>query len=351
MRMNALGRLLTLAAFAVGASGSHAQLSGTLQQVSFQGPITGGPVNFSLYLPEGYAEGTDDLPVVYHLHGLGGSHLGGQLTTLGASYEAARAAGLIGPAIIVFANGYTDSFWADSANSNPPKPAETNVALELVPYIDAHYRTAAHRGGRVIHGFSMGGFGTQKFAAKFPGLFSVSVNYDGAMLTWERLEQFHPVQAQDIFDNDEAYFDQYSPWHWSTQNAAQLATGTAMRMVVGALEASNREFHDHLQGLGIPVDYVETDQPHALGALLGVQGAQSWAFIQAHLDLTPCAADWDASGVVNSADVSMFINDWFVDQVKGTLVADFDANGVTNSTDVSAFINRWFEDLENGCGG
>jgi len=55
-----------------------------------------------------------------------------------------------------------------------------------------------------------------------------------------------------------------------------------------------------------------------------------------------CLVDWDGNGVVNSTDVSAFINDWFADQVNGTLFTDFDNNGVVNSTDVSNFINAWF---------
>jgi len=54
-----------------------------------------------------------------------------------------------------------------------------------------------------------------------------------------------------------------------------------------------------------------------------------------------CVADWDGNGIVNSTDVSNFINDWFQDQVDGTLVTDWDDNGVVNSTDVSNFINDW----------
>jgi hypothetical protein len=55
-----------------------------------------------------------------------------------------------------------------------------------------------------------------------------------------------------------------------------------------------------------------------------------------------CPADWDHNGVVNSTDVSNFINDWFTDQANGTLITDWDHNGVVNSTDVSNFINDWF---------
>jgi len=63
-----------------------------------------------------------------------------------------------------------------------------------------------------------------------------------------------------------------------------------------------------------------------------------------------CVSDWNHNGVVESADVSDFINDWFIDQLKESLITDWDGNGVANSTDVSQFINSWFEDLAAGCG-
>jgi glucose/arabinose dehydrogenase len=55
-----------------------------------------------------------------------------------------------------------------------------------------------------------------------------------------------------------------------------------------------------------------------------------------------CVADFDGNGLVNSTDVSEFINAWFADQAAGTTVTDFDRNGVVNSTDVSEFINAYF---------
>jgi len=62
-----------------------------------------------------------------------------------------------------------------------------------------------------------------------------------------------------------------------------------------------------------------------------------------------CPTDIDANTVSNSADVSQFINLWFVDQATGTIVADWNGDGLSNSTDVSAFINSWFEDQIRGC--
>jgi hypothetical protein len=65
-----------------------------------------------------------------------------------------------------------------------------------------------------------------------------------------------------------------------------------------------------------------------------------------------CRTDTNCDGVINSTDVSEFINQWFTDLAEGTLTSDFDANGVVNSTDVSEFINVWFvESTPQGCSG
>jgi len=76
-------------------------------------------------------------------------------------------------------------------------------------------------------------------------------------------------------------------------------------------------------------------------------GAGPFGQFVLNVDFTCCAVDWDGNGVVNSTDVSAFINDWFEDQANGTLQTDFNNDGVANSTDVSDFINGWYE----GCGG
>ena len=60
-------------------------------------------------------------------------------------------------------------------------------------------------------------------------------------------------------------------------------------------------------------------------------------------------ADFNRDGTVNSTDVSDFVNAWFSDQAKGTLVTDWDDNGVVNSTDVSEYINAWFEAVSGAC--
>jgi predicted peptidase len=252
-------------------------IDGSVQHITFNGPVTGNPVHFSLYLPPGYAGSTNRYPLIIHLHGINGVHNGGHTNLLPASHEAAVDAGLIEPCLIAFPDGYGDSFWADSTNST--KPAETNVRSEIIPYLDANYRTASTRNRRVIQGFSMGGFGAAKFATKFPELFCACVIYDGAMLTWTQVQQRHAIQAAEIFGNSAATFDQYSPWYWLNQRSDTLRTNLPFRDAVGALLTENRAWKAALDAEDIDSSYIETGEPHLLGPLLDAEGSNSWAFI------------------------------------------------------------------------
>jgi enterochelin esterase-like enzyme len=313
-------------------------LRGTVEQHSFVGPITGRTVFFNIYLPEGYAAGSERYPVIYHLHGLGGSQGGSHNTTVPRSFETAQTEGVIGPVIVVFPNGYADSWWADSISGH--KPAETDVVLQLMPHVDANFRTVPTGGARAVTGFSMGGFGATKFYSKFPEHFAVCVEYDGALLTWAGMQLFQAQAAAEIFGNDEDYFDQFSPWYWTVENETILQDGPPIRMVVGALVDRNRNFRDHLTGLGIPVNYIETACGHDLACLLNVQGVASAAFIAAHLELE-CPADFNGDGFVNGVDFDGFVQAF----EQGSASADFDGDGFLTGED----FDRYVEAFESGC--
>jgi endo-1,4-beta-xylanase len=324
------------AVIAISPAASAQPLLGTVEQVAFTGPITGRTVNFNIYLPLGYSSSTQHYPVVLHLHGIGGNQGGQQNTTVPASFETALAQGIIGPVIVVFPNGYNNSWWADSVGGD--KPAETDVVQQVIPYVDAHYRTIPDRGARVIEGFSMGGFGAAKFYSKFPELFACCVEYDGAIVTWPVMLQFHASDAASIFGNSEATFNQYSPWYWTTQNADALGDGSPIRMVAGALVGGNRNFRDHLLTLDIPVDYVETGCAHEIGCLFSSQGQASAAFIAAALEIA-CPADFNNSGAVTSQDFFDFVTAFF----SQTPTADFNHDGSVNSQDFFDFLAAFFK--------
>jgi len=328
--------LFMLACFALSVANASAQpLRGTVEQRSFVDVPSGRTVLFNIYLPQGYASGTQEYPTIYHLHGLGGSQTGPQNTIIPRAFETAQTQGIIGPVIIVFPNGYTDAWWADSIGGD--KPAETDVVDRLIPYVDAHFRTRADRGARVIQGFSMGGFGATKFYSKFPELFSVCIEYDGALLPWESIQQSHAGLAASIFGNDEEYFNQYSPFYWMEANAELLREGNAVRMLVGALVERNESFRDYLVGLELPVEYVPTICEHNIACLMAEQGVASAAFIAARLEVT-CAADFDESGVVNSQDFFAFLGAFFIEAP----LADFNRSGAVDSQDFFDFVASFF---------
>src|SRR5262245_51713485 len=58
---------------------------------------------------------------------------------------------------------------------------ESQFINELIPFIDANYRTQASRDGRAIMGFSGGGQGALRLAFKYPALFSSVEGMSGAV--------------------------------------------------------------------------------------------------------------------------------------------------------------------------
>ena len=166
---------------------------GTLLEETFVGPITQRTVHYNIYLPDGYENGNEHYPVVYHLHGLGGNQGGGHNTVVPQSFEAARQAGVIGPVIVVFPNGYVDSFWADSWDG--AKPAETNVALEPVPHVEHLPGDCAPRrprNRRLLDGCFRGGEVRRQVLASVA---RVCVLYDGAFLASSILVPVPPVDC------------------------------------------------------------------------------------------------------------------------------------------------------------
>lgn len=126
-----------------------------------------------VYLPPSYTKETSHrYPVVYMLHGFG---LRAQQWIGFANYGALErdlAAGTAKEMILVSPDAYslhTGSFYS---NSKATGDWETFIGVELVNYIDGHYRTLANRNSRGLMGHSMGGYGTFRIGMKHPEVFS-----------------------------------------------------------------------------------------------------------------------------------------------------------------------------------
>jgi S-formylglutathione hydrolase FrmB len=260
-------------------------LNGTVQQVTFTGSVTNKPITFSIYLPPNYATTVSKYyPVVYHLHGIGGTHDGQQISTIPQVFEQAVAQKYWSESIIVFPDGYNNTMWANSYDGT--KPAETNVISEIIPYVDATYRTIADKKHRFIEGFSMGGFGALMYFAKYPELFSKVSCYDGAFLNWSNIKSAQPAVVTEIFNNNESNFDQYSPWTYLKKKVSSFKSDTLIKISLGALSGYDKNLRDTLALYGVSYEYAATGCAHQLGCLATAQGINTAIFFNEYLGLT-----------------------------------------------------------------
>jgi enterochelin esterase-like enzyme len=263
--MNAVARVITLVAvIRIAFPGVAAATTTTVTRFS---PSNGRNLSFVVYAPPGYqASGSQSYPVVYSLHGIGGT-APNRANQLVPTLDAAIVAGDVPPMIWVFPDGQTDSFYGDAFDGS--KRVYSNIIGEVIPYVDANYRTVAAREGRAMEGFSMGGFGAAMYAAKHPELFSAVAESGGALSDWPTLTQFNAAVAENMYDTVEANWLPYSLWDLSAQNAAALAQLNYL-MVVGdadPLEQGNIRFRNHLNSLGVfPEFHILPGIPHAGGA-------------------------------------------------------------------------------------
>jgi enterochelin esterase family protein len=141
----------------------------------------------AVWLPPSYAESTDRrFPVIYWLAGYAGT--GEQMFSgtpwqpgLGDRLDRLAAAGGMGEAIVVAPDCFTRWGGAQYLDSFAIGDYETHIVREVVPAIDARFRTIAARGSRAIGGKSSGGFGALVLAMRNPDLFSAVASHAGDM--------------------------------------------------------------------------------------------------------------------------------------------------------------------------
>ena len=258
-------------------------------QQTFQSTAVGRLVSYHLYVPAAYdTDAARRFPVVYWLHGSGGGLPG--IEPMARQVDEAIAAGRLPPCLVVFVNGMNFGMYVDWQDGSVP--LETVIVTELIPHLDAAYRTIATREGRLIDGFSMGGYGAARLGFKFPELFgAVSLMGAGPLQPDLRADAPRASQAraedllERVYGGDPDHFRRVSPREMATRNAKRIAEGTRVRVVIGTADetyANNAAFHADLQRLGIPHEWivlegVKHNPMHTLRAL----GDRHWQFYRA----------------------------------------------------------------------
>jgi S-formylglutathione hydrolase FrmB len=134
----------------------------------------------NVVLPRDY-EKTDTLryPVLYLCHGLTSNY--NEFKYVGVP-EYLNRFDMIVVMVDVGNSWYIN--WATSEGDHQNNFAD-HVCVDVINYVDKHYRTIAERKGRAINGISMGGFGAISLGLSHPDLFCSIASHSGA-LSWAR---------------------------------------------------------------------------------------------------------------------------------------------------------------------
>ncbi|UBM58288.1 esterase family protein [Marinilongibacter aquaticus] len=164
----------------------------------------------SVYLPPNYRTSDKKYPVIYFLHGFFGDDkmLEGMREILDFAINTHK----IRPFILVIPDEKTTYDGSFYSNSGLFGNWEDFTAIDLVQYMDSHYRTIARKESRGITGHSMGGYGALKIAMHYPETFSsVYALSPGALAI---VREYGPnsntfkefSQAKSLQDLDKTYF-------------------------------------------------------------------------------------------------------------------------------------------------
>ena len=214
-------------------------------------------------LPDEQA-GPGPYPVFYLLHGLSDDHTAWTRRTRLERY----VEGL--PLIVVMPDGGRG--WYTDSSVEPTGAFETFILRDLIGFIDRTFQTRTDRGGRVVAGLSMGGYGAVKLALKFPEVFCAAASHSGALVNpEERGGIYAGSELQRIFGDSPAggpndVFALAERLDPARQPVLRIDCG-----VEDGLLEHNRRFHRHLDHLGIEHEYAE------------FPGGHNWEYWDAHV--------------------------------------------------------------------
>lgn len=234
-----------------------AQSEGSLLiRADFQSATLGRTYQYTAILPAGYDENDARYPVIYLLHGRGD----GMDAWLEARAVLDRliADGTIPPLIAVLPDMPSSdraSYYVDSQYTGRlyrAEAVETAFMQDLIPHIDATYRTATNREARLVGGYSMGGYGAIRYSLAYPEVFGGAIVLSPAV--------YIPLPPADsstrefgAFGNGDALFDEaiYQSLNYPTLLDSVAASGLPLSLfiAVGDDEWKNPNPEDYLHDL------------------------------------------------------------------------------------------------------
>ncbi|MBI1225517.1 MAG: esterase family protein [Bacteroidetes bacterium] len=155
------------------------------ESLKVKSAILGQEVEYCVYLPAGYDATNRRYPVLYLLHGYTDDETGWvQFGEVNSIADKGISSGEATPMIIIMPDAGVS--WYINSYDGKVK-YEDFFVKELIPFIDANYRTRPVKDFRAIAGLSMGGHGSFLLAARHPDLFVACAPLSGAFWTEEEV--------------------------------------------------------------------------------------------------------------------------------------------------------------------
>jgi enterochelin esterase-like enzyme len=164
---------------------------GNVQQVLFPSPSTNTSRRAFVYTPPGYEkESKKRYPVLYLQHGWGEDETAwsnqGHANLIMDNLIADKK---IEPFIIVMTYGMTNQMrFGGGIRSFKVDTFQTVLVDELIPFVDANFRTIGKQSHRAMGGLSMGGMETHSITLNKPGVFSYYALLSGGTYTPEEIK-------------------------------------------------------------------------------------------------------------------------------------------------------------------
>ena len=243
----------------------------------FKSPSMGLHVGYCIYLPPQYQQANhanQRYPVVYYLHG-GRPGSETKSISLAKYIHAHIEAGDVPPMIYVFVNGGPVSHYNLPDRTNA-MGADVFIK-ELIPHVDATYRTIANRQGRAIEGFSQGGRGTTRLMFRYPELFCSASPGGAGQATELRISQENGRENEGLvftpgdntYDLARAYVKKQSP-----KLRILIHVGTK-----GFNYENNLEYMKFLKSLNIPFERLIIEgAPHSAQLIYEKRGLEIMKF-------------------------------------------------------------------------
>jgi S-formylglutathione hydrolase FrmB len=226
----------------------------------------GESFNAQVVLPEAYMRTEKRFPVIYLLHGYGGSYASfSQAVNLKTYADSFNV-------ILVCPDGNYNSWYLDSPVKKDSRFA-SYIVHDVLPYIDARFRTVASGEGRALIGSSMGGHGALTLLADFPDLFAGAGSISGILDLTAFPHEWDLARILGAYSSHRETWRRHS-FLYRMENLA--GKGKTVIIDCGAGDfalAVNRAAHEKMEKLGIDHIYYERPGGHSFTYVQNVLGS------------------------------------------------------------------------------